>query len=107
MTVKLTVLYGQPEDPAAFDREYFDVHVPLTEQWEQAQRREIARISGDPLGQPSPYYLMFEAWFADQASLQAMFGSQPGRAAAEHFGRIAPPGSLLFVSEVAEQQSGT
>ncbi len=27
--VKLTVLYGHPTDPAAFDRHYQEVHIPL------------------------------------------------------------------------------
>ncbi|MBJ7352182.1 MAG: EthD family reductase, partial [Rhodococcus sp.] len=29
MSVRVAVCYGMPEDPAAFDRHYAEVHVPL------------------------------------------------------------------------------
>ena len=29
MTYQLTVVYGRPEDPAAFDEHYANVHAPL------------------------------------------------------------------------------
>ena len=46
MTVKLVVLYTQPEDPAAFEAAYGDVHVPLVEKIPGVQRFEAGRISG-------------------------------------------------------------
>lgn len=32
MTAKMTVIYQTPEDIAAFEKHYFDVHIPLAKQ---------------------------------------------------------------------------
>jgi uncharacterized protein (TIGR02118 family) len=43
--VKLTVLYGNPEDPAAFDDFYLETHVPLAERIPNVQRFEAGRVA--------------------------------------------------------------
>ena len=48
MTVKLVALYTQPEDVAAFDAHYRDVHAPLVEKVPGLQRWELAHY-GAPL----------------------------------------------------------
>jgi len=44
--VKLTVLYGPPQDPAAFDEHYENIHVPLAAQIPNVQRFEAGRAVG-------------------------------------------------------------
>lgn len=46
MTVKLMVLCTQPDDSDAFDRHYFDTHMPLVRQVPGLQRAETGRIAG-------------------------------------------------------------
>jgi uncharacterized protein (TIGR02118 family) len=42
--IKLTVLYGHPTDPEAFEEYYADVHMPLVEKIPGAERWEAARV---------------------------------------------------------------
>lgn len=60
--VKLVALYRKPADPAAFDKAYFETHVPLVEKIPGLERVVISRITGAPRGEPE-YYLMAEMTF--------------------------------------------
>jgi len=100
MTVKLTVVYGTPDDPDVFDKHYNEVHVPLVERWPGLQRVEISKVSGGPGGSASPYHLITEIYFADNDALNGALGSEAGREAGKDFMQIAPPGSFMTVSDV-------
>jgi len=102
MTVKLTVVYAEPEDAGAFDKHYFGVHVPLVGRVPGLQRTEISKVSGGPMGSPSPYHLIAELYFADEDALNAALASPEGGATGKDFGAIAPKGSLMTVSEIAD-----
>ena len=49
---QLTALYNQPEDPAAFDRHYDNVHAALAMKLPGLQRFAINRPGPDPDGNP-------------------------------------------------------
>ena len=100
MTVKLTVVYGTPEDADAFDKRYMDGHMPIVQRWPNVQKIEVAKVSGGPFGSPSPYHLITEIYFADDDALNAALGSEAGGEAAKDFMAIAPSGSFMTVSEV-------
>jgi uncharacterized protein (TIGR02118 family) len=100
MTVKLVVLYSQPDDPDAFDKHYLGVHGPLVEKIPGLQRFEGARLVAAADGGEHTYHRIAELWFADQAALQAALGSDEGKATAADYQQIAPPGSRMFVAEV-------
>jgi uncharacterized protein (TIGR02118 family) len=100
MTVKLVVLYTQPDDPDGFDEHYLGVHGPLVEKLPGLQRWEGARIVAAPDGGEQTYFRMAELWFSDQAALQAALGSEEGKATAGDYQQIAPPGSRMFVAAV-------
>src|SRR5215211_9063622 len=48
--VKLTVLYGHPDDPDAFEEYYANTHMPLVDKMPNLQRYETARIVATPDG---------------------------------------------------------
>jgi uncharacterized protein (TIGR02118 family) len=96
MTVKLVVLYTRPDDPSAFDRHYFDAHMPLVNVVPGLQRAETGRMVAALDGGEQTYYRVAELYFADQAALEAAFGSDQGKAAAADYQQIAPPGSRMF-----------
>ena len=100
MTVKLVVLYTQPDNPGAFDEHYLGTHGPLVAQIPGLLRWEGARLVGSPDGGDLAYHRMAELWFADQAALDDALGSDEGRATASDYGRIAPAGSRMFIAEV-------
>ena len=100
MTVKLVVLYTHPDDPAAFDEHYLGVHGPLVDKIPGVDRWESAVLVAAADGGEQTYYRMAELYFADQEALQASMGSEQGKATADDFGKIAPPGSRMFVAAV-------
>jgi len=97
MTVKLVVLYTQPDDPAAFDEHYLGVHMPLAVSIPGLQRAETGKLPVALDGGEQTYYRMAELYFADQAAMDAAFGSAEGAATAEDYGQIAPPGSRMLI----------
>jgi len=97
MTVKLVVLYTQPDDPDAFDQHYLSAHMPLAAKIPGLQRAETGRFVAALDGGEQTYYRVAELYFPDQEALQAAFGSPEGGATAEDYQRIAPPGSRLLV----------
>jgi uncharacterized protein (TIGR02118 family) len=97
MTVKLVVMYTQPLDHAAFDENYLAVHVPLVRKIPGLQRFEAGKVTAALDGGELTYYRIAELYFADQAAMDAAFGSAEGGATAQHYGAIAPPGSRMFI----------
>jgi uncharacterized protein (TIGR02118 family) len=72
--VKLVALYKKPADPAAFDKAYFETHIPLVHKVPGLRRVEVARITGAPRGEPE-FYLMAEMYFEDKAAMDRAMSS--------------------------------
>lgn len=102
MTVKLVVLYTQPDDHAAFDEHYNGVHAALVHKIPGLQRFETGTLTAALDGGERTYYRIAELYFADQAAMDAAFASAEGRATAQDYGKIAPPGSRMFVEIVED-----
>jgi uncharacterized protein (TIGR02118 family) len=102
MTVKLTVVYTKPDDTEAFDKHYMEVHAPIVHRLPGLQRVELARVSGGPMGSPSPYHWIADLYFADEAALNEALGSEAGAESGKDFGKIAPSGSFMTVSTLVE-----
>jgi uncharacterized protein (TIGR02118 family) len=100
MTVKLVVLYTQPDDADAFDQHYAGTHMPLADKIPGLQRTETGKVAAAIDGGEKTYYRITELFFADQAALQAGFGSDEGKATAADYQQIAPPGSRMFLVPV-------
>ena len=78
---RFLALYTTPSDPAAFDRHYHDVHVPLAKQLPGLRRYTISR-NVTPLRGEQNYYLVAELEYDDMEALRAAFASPQGQAAA-------------------------
>jgi uncharacterized protein (TIGR02118 family) len=100
MTVKLVVLYTQPEDPADFDRHYFGTHMPLANAIPGLQRAETSKFTAALDSGETTFYRAAELYFADQEALGAAFGTPEGQATSADYAKIAPPGSRLFIAAV-------
>jgi uncharacterized protein (TIGR02118 family) len=97
MTVKLVVLYTQPENLDAFDEHYLGVHMPLVSKIPGLQRAETGQISAALDGGEKTYNRVAELYFADQQALRAGFATDEGKATAADYQQIAPPGSRMFI----------
>ena len=97
MTVKLVVLYTQPDDPAAFEEHYLGVHMPLVAALPGLQRAEAGLLTAALDGGGQTFYRLTELFFADHGAMNAALGSPEGQATAADFQKIAPTGSRMFV----------
>ena len=98
--VKLVVMYGQPEDAAAFDAYYAGTHIPLVEKIPNLRRFESGKVLGTPDGGEPPFYYLAELWFEDAAELQASFGSPEGQAAGADVETFATGGATVMIAQV-------
>lgn len=100
MTVKLVVLYTQPDNVEEFERHYTEQHVPLVEKIPGLQDFHAGRFVAAADGGELSYYRFAELTFADQDAMQSAMGSEQGQATANDYGTIAPSGSRLLVAAV-------
>ena len=82
--VKLSVMYvGQPVDPAAFDRYYWESHLPTVRKWPGIRRITIAKgAPGDEL------YQVADLLFDSRADLDAALASPERKASADDIKRF-------------------
>ena len=78
--VRLTVLYGHPEDPAEFDRYYREIHVPLAKKMRGIKGWTIGKCEAAEPGQESPYYMIVGLHADSRAEMEAILDSPEGQA---------------------------
>jgi len=93
----LTVCYGHPADPAAFDSYYASTHRPLAEKI-PGLASFTARHCDSLDGSQPPYYLLAELSFASREALNAGLASPEGHAAAADVANFADGGATMFVA---------
>ncbi len=98
--VKLTVLYGHPDDPDAFEEYYENTHMPIARKIPNVQRIDLAKVVAAPDGSEPPYYRTADVWFEDMDQLQSGLGSPEGQETAQDIQNFATGGATLFISEV-------
>jgi uncharacterized protein (TIGR02118 family) len=93
---KILVLYNPPADPAAFDRYYFNTHVPLARKIPGL--KSMSFNAGPPvaLAGTTPY-LIAELGFDSMASLQAALASPEGQATAADVANFAQAGVTILM----------
>ena len=79
--VRVTVLYGQPEDKAKFDRYFKETHVQTAIKAPGIERIESGTIKGAGDGSASPYYRISEVYFPADSDFQAFLSSSEGKEA--------------------------
>jgi uncharacterized protein (TIGR02118 family) len=98
--VKITGLFGHPEDPDAFEEHYANTHVPLVKKMPNLQRFESAKIVATPDGSEPSYYRIAELYFEDVGQMQDSLASDEGQAMAADPQNFATGGLTLFVCEI-------
>jgi uncharacterized protein (TIGR02118 family) len=100
----MLVIYRTPNDPAAFDAHYSDVHVPLARKLPGLRKYEVSRRPIlTPADDPEPY-LVAILYFDDMASMRAAFATPEGKACAADRRILAPENDDLqmYLFDVAE-----
>jgi uncharacterized protein (TIGR02118 family) len=106
MTARFLAVYETPADPAAFDRHYREVHIPLLRQLPGLRRftvsRDVTALHGPP------FYLIAELDWDTMAGLRAAFATPAGRATAADAARLqelAPVRRMIFTADGAASSS--
>jgi uncharacterized protein (TIGR02118 family) len=102
---RLIVQYGQPTDPAEFDRHYREVHVGLAQAIPGVQRFTIGHPRSLDPSTPAPY-LVAELDFESAEALAAGMGSEAGRAAGADVATFATGGASLASFDVDDVSRG-
>jgi uncharacterized protein (TIGR02118 family) len=95
--VRLIALYSAPEDPAAFDRHYREVHTPIVRRYPGLRDLRLTRLDGLG-GRPAAHYLMAEMTFDSRADLDAAMASEAGRESGRDLRNFAQAGVTLLVA---------
>jgi uncharacterized protein (TIGR02118 family) len=93
---QLTALYNHPEDAAAFDKHYDEVHAPIANKIPGLQRYTVSRPGPDADGNPPAYHLVAVLDFEDEAAFGAGMGGPQGQAAVADLPNFAGAGVTLL-----------
>ncbi|WP_327141653.1 EthD family reductase [Nocardia sp. NBC_01327] len=74
---RFVVMYDLPADVEAFERHYWDVHIPLAKQLPGLRRYTVSKDARPVIGEP--YYLVGMLDWDDMAALGAAFDSEIGQ----------------------------
>ena len=96
MAVRLIALYAQPEDPAAFDLHYLNVHTPIVSRYPKLRGVHAIRADG-VAGRPPGFYMVSEMVFDSRADLDAALASDAGIESGKDLRNFAGAGVTLLV----------
>jgi uncharacterized protein (TIGR02118 family) len=98
VAARLIALYHQPDDPAAFDAHYREVHAPMVRRYPRLRELRLTRT--EPVGGTKPtIYLMAEMVFDSRADLDAALASEPGRESGRDLRNFASAGVTLLIAD--------
>jgi len=97
--VRLTVLYGHPDDPAEFDRYYREVHIPLAKKMKGLKGWTIGKCAADEPGGKPPYYMIVGLWAESREAMEAILASPEGRATAGDVANFATGGAQFIYDD--------
>jgi uncharacterized protein (TIGR02118 family) len=96
---RLIVQYGQPTDPAEFDRHYREVHVPLVQAVPGLVRFTVGRPRSMDRNTPAPYAVA-ELDFESAEAMGTALGTEAGRAAGADVATFATGGVTMASYDV-------
>ena len=100
--VRLMVMYGHPKDPAAFDRYYKEVHLPIAKKIKGFTRWTVGKVSGTPDGTPAPYYYFADLFAESRQAMEKILASPEGQAAVKDVPNFASGGVTFVYSDVEQ-----
>ena len=92
MPAQIIVAYRMPADPRAFDRYYFETHVPFAWKIPGIRKYQVSRGPVATPAGPSPFHLIATLTFDSVAAIQNAFASPEGQAAVADVQKFATGG---------------
>jgi uncharacterized protein (TIGR02118 family) len=93
---QLIVLYKTPANAAAFDKHYFETHIPLAKKIPGLRKYEVSRGPVVTPAGPSGIHMVATLEFENMAAIEKAFASAEGQAAAADAQRLGSFDMLLF-----------
>ena len=97
--VKFVALFKTPADVEAFEKHYFEVHMPLAEKIPGLIKAEVAKLSSMP-GQGNKFHLLTELYFENIDKLNEGMASPEGKAAGRDLMSFAKNFVVLMNAEI-------
>jgi uncharacterized protein (TIGR02118 family) len=99
---QLVVMYKTPRETAAFDKHYFERHVPIAKKIPGVRKYQVSRGPVETPGGPSGYHLVATLTFDDIAAIQKAFASAEGQAAVADVQTFATGGVDILMFDSRE-----
>jgi uncharacterized protein (TIGR02118 family) len=93
---KLSVLYGHPTDPAAFDRYYYEKHIPTASKMKGLSGWTIGKCESTAAGEKPAFYLIVALYGESRQSLEATLASPEGQVAVADLANFATGGATFI-----------
>lgn len=87
---RMVVVYKTPADPAAFQKHYFEVHIPLAKRLPGLLSYEVSQGPIATLASAADAYLIGTLTFPTMVALRSAFASEVGTACAADRQVLAP-----------------
>ena len=100
--MRLLVLYGQPKDPAAFDKHYRETHIPIARRMKGLKKWTVGKVTGTADGQRSPYYYIADLYMERREAFDQLLASPEGKAAVADVPNYATGGVTFLYTEIEE-----
>jgi uncharacterized protein (TIGR02118 family) len=97
--VRVTALYGHPQNPDTFEEHYANTHTPLVLKIPNLQRFDRGKVIATPDGSEPPYYRVADIWFESMDQMQSGLGSTEGQEATQDLQNFATGGVTLLICE--------
>lgn len=98
----LIAMYKTPKDTAAFDKHYFEKHVPLAKKIPGLRKYEVNQGPVATPAGPSGYHLVALLHYDDMAAVQKAFASPEGQAAVADIPTFATGGADIFMCDTRQ-----
>jgi uncharacterized protein (TIGR02118 family) len=104
--ITLTALFKKPEDTAAFDEHYENIHAPLMRKVPGLRKMEVTRFSkmltpANTLISEQPY-LQCTMYFDDKDSFKAAMATEENKAAGADLMSFAGPLVAMYIGSVED-----
>jgi uncharacterized protein (TIGR02118 family) len=99
---ELVVMYKTPKDTAAFDKYYFEKHIPLAKKIPGLRKYSVSQGPVATPAGPSGFHLIAILTFDNLAAIQAAFASAEGQATAGDLQNFASGGADMLLFDTRE-----
>ncbi|MGD0475493.1 MAG: EthD family reductase [Candidatus Velthaea sp.] len=100
MSVKITVIFDNPADPATFEKHYAERHKSLAKQIPNVKRVELGKVFPKEDGSPTPAYRTEDLYFDDYTAASAAVATPEGQAYARDALQLGTGGVKFLFSDI-------